>query len=182
VLLSLNKSNNSSRCSYTPEYNLPLASRPIWMQGRRCTWPSLRISAIFRGIFIIFRDVSKFVFIYLFIYCTGFSRIPKYALRYNKSPWNPAWQTPVCNKILLLYMFKWPLPWLKLLIPGLLTRRPCLNTRLFCGNFCEQSCNGIFILQVFPFFPVSIIPPVLHTHWFIYNRRYIISTIISVVK
>jgi hypothetical protein len=42
---------------------------------------------------------------------------------------------------------------------------------------CER-----FLFRVLPFFLVDIIPPMLHTHLFIYHERYVISVTHCVVK
>lgn len=120
------------------------------------------------------------IFIYLL---HGFSQNPEMCSAVSKSPWNPAWQTLACSQMLLLCMFKWPVPWMKLLVTGLSPRKPTFNIRPFLWDFLWTKLQwDFFFLQVLRFLPVSIIPPALHAHWFIYNRRYIISTINSVVE
>jgi len=63
---------------------------------------------------------------------------------------------------------------LMLFFAGLTPQRPGFNSR--------PVYVGFVVDKVLLFFTVNIIPPVLHTHLFIYVRRYMILATESVVK
>jgi hypothetical protein len=50
------------------------------------------------------------------------------------------------------------------------------------GYVADKVVLAKTLLPVFQFSPVSIIPPMPHTHSFIHHRRYINSTTDSIVK
>jgi hypothetical protein len=58
------------------------------------------------------------------------------------------------------------------LVSGLSSRRPVFDPRLVHVRFVTYKVAlGQLFLPVLQFSPVSIIPPMLHTHSFIYHRR-----------
>ena len=78
---------------------------------------------------------------------------------------------------------KLAIPWFRRLVAGLLPRRSGINLRQdHAGSLVEKVIPRQIFLSLRHFFPVSINAPELHTHSFIYHKRYVILEIYSVVK
>jgi hypothetical protein len=74
-------------------------------------------------------------------------------------------------------------PKLSKLVAGSSQRRPGFNRGpMYVGFVVDGPELGQVLLQVLRLYTESIIPPVLHTHPFVYHRRCIFSATGSVVK
>jgi hypothetical protein len=63
------------------------------------------------------------------------------------------------------FLLEKALPWLRRLVAGLSPRRPGFDPRsVHMGFVVDKVALGLVFLPVLQFSPVSIIPPMLHTH------------------
>jgi hypothetical protein len=75
------------------------------------------------------------------------------------------------------------MPWIRWLVAGLPTTEDRVQSHAsLCGDWGGQIVLGQVFLWLHQFFPVDVIPPVIHTHSIIYHRCYTILAIDSIIK